>query len=479
MAVKHFDTLVVGSGFASTFFLHEYLKWAPETERVVVLERGLINNATPGKNYAEAKGMPFHKTMINLNPSKVWVQRLGFGGGTCWTGNSPRMHPNDFRTASLYGRGEDWPFQYSELEPYYCDAEDLMGISGGETSVFPRSRPYPLPPHRLNGLDREFAKKYPGLHFAMPCARPSAPGSGRAVCCSNGICESCPVAAKFQVDFHMRAVYADPRVTLITEANVVQLDIQNGQVVGALYESAGEQHRVTCDLAAVGAHGIMSPFILLKSGLTDPALGRYLNEQIAISVDVLLDGVKNYDGSTITTGYGAMKLDGEFRRDHPGFLVENWNLPWLRAERGRWQERGYFKLVFEELPQERNYVAISDVDPSKPAVNYVDNSDYGKTAFAMADSFVAELLSGMPVESYKVEVPETLDGEAHIQGTTRMGTDPATSVVDANQVHHKVRNLLCLGSGVFTTCPAANPTLTLSALSLRAARKLKGQASPV
>lgn len=137
MAVKHFDTLVVGSGFASTFFLHEYLKWAPETERVVVLERGLINNATPGKNYAEAKGMPFHKTMINLNPSKVWVQRLGFGGGTCWTGNSPRMHPNDFRTASLYGRGKIGRFNTVNWSPIIAMPKILWESAVAKPLCFP------------------------------------------------------------------------------------------------------------------------------------------------------------------------------------------------------------------------------------------------------------------------------------------------------------------------------------------------------
>jgi len=59
-----------------------------------------------------------------------------------------------------------------------------------------------------------------------------------------------------------------------------------------------------------------------------------------------------------------------------------------------------------------------------------------------------------------------------VQCTTPMGLDPATSVVDADLRHHRVRNLLVLGASVFPTCPPANPTLTLSALSTRAARRL-------
>jgi choline dehydrogenase-like flavoprotein len=53
-----------------------------------------------------------------------------------------------------------------------------------------------------------------------------------------------------------------------------------------------------------------------------------------------------------------------------------------------------------------------------------------------------------------------------------MGNDPSDSVVDRTLRHHKVRNLLVLGSGAFPTCPAANPTLTLSSLSTWAAARL-------
>jgi choline dehydrogenase-like flavoprotein len=44
-------------------------------------------------------------------------------------------------------------------------------------------------------------------------------------------------------------------------------------------------------------------------------------------------------------------------------------------------------------------------------------------------------------------------------------------VVDKHLLHHQYRNLFVLGSGSFTTYTPANPTLTLSALSLLAADK--------
>lgn len=57
-------------------------------------------------------------------------------------------------------------------------------------------------------------------------------------------------------------------------------------------------------------------------------------------------------------------------------------------------------------------------------------------------------------------------GGHHI-GTTRMGTDVRTSVVDSNCQIHGVRGLYVAGSAVFPTSSQANPTLTLIAMALR------------
>ena len=59
-------------------------------------------------------------------------------------------------------------------------------------------------------------------------------------------------------------------------------------------------------------------------------------------------------------------------------------------------------------------------------------------------------------------------------GTTRMGTDPAVSVVDANCRAHEVDNLYITGSSVFPTAGDSNPTLTIVALAHRLADTLKG-----
>lgn len=61
----------------------------------------------------------------------------------------------------------------------------------------------------------------------------------------------------------------------------------------------------------------------------------------------------------------------------------------------------------------------------------------------------------------------------HHMGTTRMGVDPATSVCDGDGRIHGLSNVWVAGSSLFTTPGAANPTLTIVALALRLAERLK------
>ncbi len=62
---------------------------------------------------------------------------------------------------------------------------------------------------------------------------------------------------------------------------------------------------------------------------------------------------------------------------------------------------------------------------------------------------------------------------SHHLGTTRMGRDPKTSVVDPNCRVHGVQNVFLAGGSVFPTSGCANPTFTIVALSIRLADHLK------
>lgn len=64
-------------------------------------------------------------------------------------------------------------------------------------------------------------------------------------------------------------------------------------------------------------------------------------------------------------------------------------------------------------------------------------------------------------------------GAYHHVGTTRMADDPARGVVDRDCAVHGVAGLYCCGGSVFPTSGAANPTLTMVALAIRLADRLR------
>lgn len=67
-------------------------------------------------------------------------------------------------------------------------------------------------------------------------------------------------------------------------------------------------------------------------------------------------------------------------------------------------------------------------------------------------------------------------GNHHLLGTCRMGTDPATSVVDPDCRTRDIPNLWICDGSVFPTLGAVNPSLTIQAIATRTARKVLNRA---
>jgi len=470
---QDYNVIIVGTGFASSFFLSAYLEKVGLTERILVLERGQLDTHSWQIENRRNSSTSVEETFINNNPKKKWYYTPSFGGGSnCWWAATPRMMPNDFRMKSVYGVGVDWPVSYEELEALYYQVELAMAVSGPDDgSPFPRSQPYPQPPHRFTDPDKILKAAYPDLYFQQPTARARVATANRPACCASGVCDLCPINAKFTILNEMRALYEDPRVTLILGATVQAVETTAGVATSVTYLEGGRLQRAKGDLIVLGANALFNPHILLRSNLDHPLLGKRLHEQVSIGVTVDLDGVDNFQGSTSITGFGYMLYDGEHRAQYAGCLMESFNIPYIRLERGKWRQRMILKYVFEDLPSEQNYVTTNVDDPTLPETVYLGHSNYTQKGIDRLSDVLPELLKPLPLEQIRIN-PEVDPTVFHIQGTTVMGNDPETSVVDRYLVHHQVRNLLVLGSSVFPTGAPANPTLTLSALSLWAAAHL-------
>ncbi len=86
-------------------------------------------------------------------------------------------------------------------------------------------------------------------------------------------------------------------------------------------------------------------------------------------------------------------------------------------------------------------------------------------------------LAELPAE-HEVAWPDNLEGGWHQMGTTRMAEDPRRGVVDGDGLVHGMGNLFIAGSSIFPTGGAAPPTLTIVALALRLAERLRQRLAP-
>lgn len=472
-----YDLVIVGTGFASSFFLKKYLETASKDARVLVLERGEFfphskrlalqrGELAPDKNKVPRAASLFD----NDNPAKPWRFSLGFGGSSnCWWGCTPRFMPSDFQLQSKYGVGLDWPIDYSELAPFYDEAERLMAISGPKDTPFPRETEYPQPPHNLSSVDKIMQEAYGQNYIVQPTARARVAVGNRAACCATGVCKLCPIDAKFTIENSMQTVFKDPRVE-VRHGAAVRNVLFTGDVATAVEFKSGEKIvSAKGEIIALGTNALFNANILLNSGDTSPSLGRGLSEQIGYNVTVHLDDLQNLEGGTSITANGYMHYDGEHRSKYSACLLESHFDHDFRIEKGKWRSLAKFKLVFEDLPDDENRVVVTD-DPFRPKVVYKGHAEYAEKGYEAVKAQADKLFSPLPVE--EIFLPNQPNKtESHILCTTRMGESPKNSVIDANLIHHRYRNLFVLGGGAFPTNSPSNPTLTISALSLRAAAK--------
>jgi choline dehydrogenase-like flavoprotein len=473
MAVNEsaYDVVAIGSGFATSFFLWGLLR-EPGRERLraLVLERGPLVPHDWQVRHRLSSPVDY-ETAIHHRASvpKEWRFNIGFGGGSnCWTGHVPRMLPADFRMASTYGVGRDWPVGYDDLEPHYETAEAIMAVSGpADRHPYPKRGPYPQPPHRMNLPDQILQRAQPEWIFALPTVRARVATPTRGVCCANGVCNICPVDAKFTILNGMADLYADKRITLLCDAEAFAIETSAGRASAVLYRHRGREHSARADMVLLGANGIFNPALMLRSGFSHPMLGRNLHEQGGFRARVYLDGIDSFQGSSHRSAVNYALYDGPHRRTHAACIIEHANVARLRPEFGRWREVMELSATVEDLPDPRNHVAQGSGD-DKPTVVFQGYGDYHHRGMAAAQAALERILAPLPVERIDVYIPSVAT-KAHIQGTTVMGNDPQDSIIDRYLRHHQVRNLFVLGSGCFPTGAPANPTLTICALSLWAA----------
>jgi choline dehydrogenase-like flavoprotein len=147
----------------------------------------------------------------------------------------------------------------------------------------------------------------------------------------------------------------------------------------------------------------------------------------------------------------------------------------LLAEMENYNHQVGLKIVGETLPQERNCVALCDERDQYglriPRVTY-SFCDNDRRLIAHSLRFMRQSLQATGAR----DIWDEDDDTCHLNGTARMGDDPASSVVNADCRSWDIPNLWICDGSVFPTVGGVNPSLTIQAIACRTADRIRAMA---
>jgi choline dehydrogenase-like flavoprotein len=527
------DICIIGSGITAAMMA---LKLANERRaKIVVVEAGgpsapLRERAMHRARYQAYGESPWPKDHLDdqnaLGAAYGFSPSMNVGGlAMHWGAVTPRYSPEDFRVKSMYGVGDDWPIAYDELDPFYQEAEEIMGVAGeqGPPELDPRSKPFPMPalPLSFNLVQlREWAAKAGIPMWSQPSAKNSVPYHGRGVCQRCDTCYPvCPTGAKYSPDFTFDELVAKGRIALHTNVLVRRLhaDEKTGRIVRASANATtpqGEAVEYRAKTFILAAGFTWSPHLLLLStsakypnGIANRSglVGKYLcgHRNVAAEIKLpfeLFPGI-NVQHSLVTKKFmrpgplskyvrhdlrvweSSFGREARLRDDNGTLLfgdalLDDWR---ARSKTGAARVRGYYDV----LPARESELTLDGSmknrwgDPM-PRLAFRDSaasvSLRGHTESTIRTLFQEMARAGngavISSESSKDDI-----GQEHPGGGCRMGNDPETSVVDAWGRSHDHENLFVAGAPTNVTSSCCNGTLTFAALGLRAA-KMVGEEFP-
>ena len=521
------DVVIVGSGVAGALTAARLtkagvkvliLEAGPRVDRrqaLVQFERAPVK--TPESPYPNPSHAPhpiegaLDDYLIQAGPEKFLSSYLRQVGGTTWhwLGTAIRFVPDDFRLYSRFGVGVDWPISYDELEKWYCDAERELGVAGDSSAdpAAPRSEPFPMPPIPMSYQDQRLAALLRPMGHAVvatPQARNSQPHAGRPPCCGSGTCiPICPIQAKYDATVHLaQAERAGARIVDNAVAHIVEA-APDGRISGIRFKRPDRSEgRATGKLFVIAANSIETAKLLLQSrtdslpnGVANSSdqVGRNLMDHpTQLSWALAAEKLGNYRGPLSTAGIESGRA-GDWRAERPSFRIQLGNEGWSwptgapyttvddlvkRGLRGVALDQAIadhsareLTLVYmtEQLPSPENRI-VPDFDRRdpiglpRPRIHY-QLDDYTRRGQEHARALHQQIFEALHCTEIHHDTQNQPAG--HLLGTTRMGSEPGSSVVSAELRAHDHPNLFLIGGGVFPTGAASNPTLTLAAITLR------------
>jgi choline dehydrogenase-like flavoprotein len=322
----------------------------------------------------------------------------------------------------------------------------------------------------------------------------------------------CPRGTKRSTPRTYLADAAEHGARFLVNAEAKRVLIENGRATGVEVEVNGatdgpQAVTVRAHAVVVAAGSLHSPALLLRSGLTNPNIGRGLHLHPTVPVfGTYPDPIEPWRGPMLTRYVNQWaNLDGR----HYGVLVEHppahpgligLGLPWLSGEAHKEAVAGARQqAIFIAITRDRDGGRVSVDAQGRPVLDYrLSRYDGAHLMRGLQESFRLqqaagataisgphaglEPFTGGDLETYFERVARAglapnrlIIFSAHQMGSCRMGGKRAQSVLTPQGEAWDVRNLYVADASAFPTASGVNPMITVMALAHWTAQAVKAR----
>lgn len=511
--MKKYDHIIVGSGVAGVTIAKKLLENNHKAS-ILMLEAGpeippkdrrswwdyITQDVTP---YAFTYDQDWEaKSIGKINWLSNGARVKAVGGSTMhWGAWALRFKPEDFQLYTNTGEGADWPFTYYDIEEYYQQAEEFLSVCGDEKEDWShRSKPYPMPPFKWTAADGVMIQAFEKLGIKpgkMPIAR-------YRKCLTTGTCKYCPFGSRFSAQNILTDLLEDKRYkNFILRANspVSKINCKSKteiESVECINNVTGETPTEYARNFIICSGSYETPKLLMisknefwRNGIGNDAdlLGRFIISHSMLKVKGRTPQNKErwfqeYDFPTLMS-----RTYDTPERQKVGkiFMFKNRVLPNIDIASlmiaGKNSDEidaimsGPMEMELQAFMEEKGkFENRLEIVPGKDRFGLpLTTVNFNRTETELANTQEnLELMKKVIVEmGYEVVYAKTEDpGAHHTTGTCRMAKTASQGVTDENLKVHAIKNLYLCSNGVFPSGSAVNPTLTLTALSMRLADHL-------
>lgn len=514
---EHFQYVFIGSGVAGATVAKQLLEHDRSTS-ILMLDAGPEVKSKDRRYWWDyvisgRKAYDFcydldgeNTTVGDINWEYVGSRAMAYGGSTMhWGAWCLRYKPEDFRLFTNTGEGADWPISYDDLADYYDQAENYLSVCGDVTESWNANRahqPYPRPPFEWTAADGVMLEAFRRVGIEpgkMPIAR-------YRKCMTTGTCKYCPFGSRFSAQYVLDDLRSDPRHVNFHQrcrAPVVRIvpgSKRSIEAIEYLDTRTNELRRVHADTFVVCCGTYESAKLLMRStsnhwpdgiGNDHDLVGRHIVSHSFLRVKGTTPTnpehwVQEYDFPTLM----SRSFDTEeYQAEGKVFLFKNRVLPNTdiaqlmidgrsRAEieavlggpmemelQAFYEEKGLYHNRLVPRPGTNRFgLPLTEIrymrDPRFP--------DRATKRLALMNAVIKEM--GYSIVWSRWDDP----GGHHATSTCRMATSPEAGVCDRDLRVFGTDNLYVCSNAAFPTCTAVNPTLTLTAISIRLGQHLIG-----